>query len=62
MIEKCYICGAECDIEIMDSFNVGRRRKYMCPGCSKIANKQVAARMALRHNMIEKKQDNAKRN
>ena len=55
METECYRCGTVCDMAVMESYNLGRRRVYVCPRCYTKADKSVAVRICMRHNMIEAK-------
>lgn len=57
MEEVCYKCGAVENVAVMESYNLGRRRVYVCPQCYRKADKSVAVRICMRHNMIEAKKN-----
>lgn len=57
MTEECYLCGAKDDTAFMDSYNIGRRRLWVCPECHKLGDKEVWVRIHIRHEQIRREED-----
>lgn len=55
MKEECCICGKTDVTEFMESYNLGRKRVWVCSGCHRMGDKEVWIRIGRRSRHTEEK-------
>ena len=62
MIRKCDICGTEADEHRMESYNIGAKTIWLCWGCYKQSQYEVAKSEMSRRTKLAKMSESKKRN
>lgn len=55
MKEECCICGKTDVTEFMESYNLGRKRIWVCSGCHRMGDKEAWIRIGRRSRHTEEK-------